>query len=139
MIITKKYYFYAGHRNKNAGEKCGRLHGHTYDVTCSFEFDEVDQKSGVTFLFSDIDKLVEPIIKYFDHYFLLYEKDSMCELFDKANEPYRKLPFETSAENMAMYIFNKIKNDTQLNIVKISFQETKSSIVTYEGRKISSK
>jgi 6-pyruvoyl-tetrahydropterin synthase len=29
MIITKKYYFYAGHRNKNAGKKCGRLHGHT--------------------------------------------------------------------------------------------------------------
>ena len=36
--IEKKYYFYAGHRNKQAGEKCGRLHGHTYDVKCIFEF-----------------------------------------------------------------------------------------------------
>ena len=26
--IKKTYHFYAGHRNKSAGEKCGRLHGH---------------------------------------------------------------------------------------------------------------
>jgi 6-pyruvoyltetrahydropterin/6-carboxytetrahydropterin synthase len=133
MIITKRYYFYAGHRNKNAGEKCGRLHGHTYDVTCHFKFDVIDKKSGVTFLFSDIDNLVEPLIKYYDHFFLLYEKDKMCEVFEKYNEPYRKLPFETSAENMAKHLYDTIKEQTGLNIVKIEFQETKSSIVTYEG------
>jgi 6-pyruvoyltetrahydropterin/6-carboxytetrahydropterin synthase len=132
MIITKRYYFYAGHRNKNAGEKCGRLHGHTYDVTCHFKFDVIDKKSGVTFLFSDIDKLVEPLIKYYDHFFLLYEKDKMCEVFEKYNESYRKLPFETSAENMAKHLYDTIKEQTGLNIVKIEFQETKSSIVTYE-------
>ena len=26
MKIEKKYHFYAGHRNKEAGEKCGRPH-----------------------------------------------------------------------------------------------------------------
>ena len=135
MIIEKKYYFYAGHRNKNAGEKCGRLHGHTYDVTCYFEFDFIDEKTGVTFLFSDIDELVEPIIKYYDHHFLLFEKDEMCKVFDKCNEPYRKLPFETSAENMAIYLFNRIKVETKLNIVKIEFQETKSSKVIYEPKR----
>jgi len=36
MKITRKYHFYAGHRNKQAGEKCGRLHGHTYDVEVTF-------------------------------------------------------------------------------------------------------
>ena len=50
--IEKKYYFYAGHRNKQAGEKCGRLHGHTYDVKCIFEFSEM--KDGVTVLFSGV-------------------------------------------------------------------------------------
>tara|TARA_R100000664_G_scaffold3047_2_gene7170 strand:+ start:2238 stop:2657 length:420 start_codon:yes stop_codon:yes gene_type:complete len=139
MIIQKKYYFYAGHRNKEAGEKCSRLHGHTYDVICDFEFDFIDEKSGVTFLFSDIDKLVEPIIKYYDHYFILWDKDEMCEVFDKCNEPYRKLPFPTSAENMSAHLFNRIKNETKLNIVKLQFQETKSSTVIYEqGKKVSS-
>lgn len=128
MIIEKKYHFYAAHRNKSAGEKCGRVHGHTYDVTCYFKFNEI--KDGVTMLFSDIDKLAEPIIKQYDHYFLLYEKDKLCELFDLCNEPYIELPFETSAENMAMWIATQIKN--VLPIIKIELAETKTSKVIYE-------
>ena len=44
MIIQKKYYFYAGHRNEEAGEKCSRLHGHTYDIICQFKFNSVNEK-----------------------------------------------------------------------------------------------
>jgi 6-pyruvoyl-tetrahydropterin synthase len=130
LFIEKKYYFYAGHRNKKAGEKCGRLHGHTYDVVCKFEFNEM--KDGVTMLFSDIDKITEPIIKQYDHYFLLYEKDSLCELFDLANEPYVSLPFETSAENMAIWIYQQIKKE--LPIIEISLAETKTSKVIYNEK-----
>lgn len=128
MIIEKKYHFYAAHRNKNAGEKCGRIHGHTYDVICHFKFNEM--KDGVTMLFSDIDKVVEPIVKQYDHHFLLYKEDSLCDILNMANEPFIELPFETSAENMAMWIFNQIK--THLPIVKIELAETKSSNVIYE-------
>jgi 6-pyruvoyltetrahydropterin/6-carboxytetrahydropterin synthase len=128
MIIQKKYHFYAAHRNKNAGEKCGRIHGHTYDVVCHFKFNEI--KNGVTMLFSEIDKVVEPIVKQYDHHFLLYKEDSLCDILNMANEPFIELPFETSAENMAMWIFNQIK--TYLPIVKIELAETKSSNVIYE-------
>ena len=128
IYIKKKYYFYAGHRNKDAGEKCGRLHGHTYDVVCTFKFTEM--KNGVTMLFSDIDKIAEPIIKYYDHHFLVYDKDPLKELLDLSNEPYRELPFETSAENMAIWIFNLIAE--KLPIVRIELAETKSSTVIYE-------
>ena len=128
MIIEKKYHFYAAHRNKNAGEKCGRIHGHTYDVVCHFKFNEM--KDGVTMLFSDIDKVVEPIIKQYDHHFLLFREDSLCDVLNMANEPFIELPFETSAENMAIWIFNQIK--THLPIVKIELAETKSSNVIYE-------
>jgi 6-pyruvoyl-tetrahydropterin synthase len=81
-------------------------------------------------LFSDIDKIVEPIIKQYDHYFLLYREDSLCDVLNMANEPFIELPFETSAENMALWIFNQIK--THLPIVKIELAETKSSNVIYE-------
>ena len=128
MIIEKKYHFYAAHRNKQAGEKCGRIHGHTYDVICHFKFNEI--KDGVTMLFSDIDKVVEPIIKQYDHYFLLYENDPLCDMLNLINEPYIKLPFETSAENMSVWIFNQIRN--KLPIIKIQLAETKSSNVIYE-------
>jgi 6-pyruvoyl-tetrahydropterin synthase len=128
MNISKKYHFYAAHRNKEAGEKCGRIHGHTYNVYCVFKFENLD--NGITMLFSDIDLLVEPIIKQYDHYFLLFKDDPLCELLDLANEPYISLPFETSAENMAIWIFNQIRR--KLPIVKIELAETKTSIVTYE-------
>lgn len=131
MIIEKKYYFYAGHRNKQAGEKCGRLHGHTYGVKCYFDFDKIT--NGITVLFSDIDKQAEPIIKEYDHYLLLHDKDSLCDVLRLHNEPFKELPFETSAENMAIWLFTRIKNETNLPICKIELAETKTSTVIYEG------
>jgi 6-pyruvoyltetrahydropterin/6-carboxytetrahydropterin synthase len=131
MKIRKKYHFYAGHRNKSAGEKCGRLHGHTYDVEITLKFDKM--VNGITMLFSDIDLVCEPIIKQYDHYFLLNENDSMCEILDLANEPYIKVPFETSAENLAIWIFNEIK--TKLPITQIVLGETKTSKIIYNGIK----
>jgi len=127
--IEKKYHFYAAHRNKGAGDKCGRIHGHTYEVVTHFTFSGMT--NGITMLFSDLDAITEPIIKQYDHYFLLYENDPLIMFLEMANEPYIVLPFETSAENMAIYIFNQIKR-AGLPIRKIELAETKSSNVIYE-------
>lgn len=128
--VRKKYHFYAGHRNKNAGEKCGRPHGHTYDVFCEFKFETM--KDGVTMLFSDIDTIVEPIIKTYDHKFILFEEDKLVDVFRLADEEFITVPFETSAENMAIWIFNRIKNEGKLPITRIELAETKSSTIIYE-------
>ena len=138
MIISKKYHFYAGHRNENLNDKCFNLHGHTYYVTMNFDFDynENDENDGVTVLFGAIDKLVNPIIKKLDHSLLIHEKDPLLKylmMFTKEEKKSLKLSLfknETSAENLAIYIFNEV---TQLlPIVKISVQETTSSTVIYE-------
>jgi len=129
MKIKKKYHFYAGHRNKLAGEKCGRLHGHTYDVEIILKFREM--VDGVTMLFSEIDLICEPIIKQYDHYFLLKDDDPLCELLDLANESYIALPFETSAENMAIWIYGQIAQ--KLPIIEIRLSETKTSTIIYNG------
>lgn len=130
LYIQKKYHFYAGHRNHSAGVKCGRLHGHTYDVTCTFQF--TDLNNGITMLFSDIDERVEPIVKYYDHYFVFNQDDTLVPVLEMENEPIRKVPFDTSAENMAIWIFKRIRNEAKLPIVKIELAETKSSTVIYE-------
>ena len=131
MVIEKKYHFYAAHRNKGGGVKCGRIHGHTYDVKCHFKFKEINE-SGISCLFSDIDKLVEPIIKEYCHWLLLHEKDSLVDILQKANEPIKLMQFETSAENMSLFFFTRIKNETKLPIIKLELAETKSSNITYE-------
>tara|TARA_R110001583_G_scaffold77010_1_gene210121 strand:+ start:188 stop:601 length:414 start_codon:yes stop_codon:yes gene_type:complete len=127
--IEKKYHFYAGHRNKSAGEKCGRLHGHTYYVEVVLGFDNL--KNGVTILFHDIDLIIEPIIKQYDHFFILDKEDPLCDAFDLVNEPYIKVPFETSAENMAIWLFTQIKH--HLPIVEIRLKETNTSKIIYSG------
>ena len=131
MKIEKKYHFYAAHRNKAGGEKCGRIHGHTYEVSCYFEFSEIND-GGITCLFSDIDKLVEPIIKEHCHWFLIYENDPLVPVLEMANEQIKKMPFETSAENLSIWLLTRIKNETNLPIVRIELAETKSSNVIYD-------
>lgn len=131
MKIEKKYHFYAAHRNKAGGEKCGRIHGHTYNVKCVFEFQEMNE-SGITCLFSDIDSLVEPIIKDYCHWFIVYEGDELVSYLQIAGEPIKIVPFETSAENLAIWIFNRIRKETKLPIIKIELSETNSSNVIYE-------
>jgi 6-pyruvoyl-tetrahydropterin synthase len=133
MIIKKTYHFYAAHRNKGAGEKCGRIHGHTYDVVLHFKYQPSDiDSNGVTCLFSDLDAGAEPIIKEYDHKFLLAEWDDLCGMLDLANEPYESLPFETSCENLAMWLATRIKNETGLPLTRIELAETKSSTVIYD-------
>ena len=117
MVIEKKYHFYAAHRNKNAGEKCGRIHGHTYEVKCYFKFNQINE-GGVTYLFSDIDKLVEPIIKDYCHWFLIYEKDPLVNILELANYNkrlfadypiYKHISQEDSFRTSLKYLFFKIK------------------------------
>jgi 6-pyruvoyltetrahydropterin/6-carboxytetrahydropterin synthase len=128
MKIEKKYHFYAAHRNKEAGKKCGRIHGHTYHVTCIFDF---EYRDSICMLFSDIDAIVEPIIKAYDHHLILCSNDSLCDILNKADEPFIELPFPTSAENMACHLFNRIK-DAGMNIVRVELAETQTSKVIYE-------
>lgn len=129
LKIEKNYHFYAAHRNKAGGTKCGRIHGHTYDIRCYFSFTEKNE-GGITCLFSDIDQRVNPIIKSYCHWLLLYENDPLVNVLRSAGEEFKLLPFETSAENLSEWIFDEIKR-TGLPIVKIELRETKSSNVIY--------
>jgi len=133
ITIEKKYHMYCAHRNVHAGEKCGRIHGHTYDIKCHFSFTDLND-NGITKLFSDIDILVEPIIKGYCHWFLLYENDPIAPLLQSVGEKIQLLPFETSAENMAIWLFGRIKRETKLPITKIELAETKSSNIIYEQK-----
>jgi hypothetical protein len=51
-----------------------------------------------------------------------------------AGEQFKSLPFETSAENLALYLFSEIYRETKLPIVRIELQETESSTVIYDKR-----
>ena len=126
--ITKEYHFYAAHRNPKAGDKCGRIHGHTYDLSVIMEFDTDD---SISMLFSDIDEVINPIVKRHDHYFLVWDQDPLCEMLEAIREPYYSLPFETSAENLCRYFYEEISIVIP-EVKRVELKETKSSKVSYE-------
>lgn len=123
--LQRKYHFYAAHRNPDAGIKCGRIHGHTYHVVVTLHFYKL-QSDGITILFDSVDKITEPIVKQFDHYFILWDKDPLFETLVKANEEFKCVTFKTSAENLANYFFDQISLQG-IPIVKLELMETESS------------
>jgi 6-pyruvoyltetrahydropterin/6-carboxytetrahydropterin synthase len=133
MIVSKKYHFYAAHRNELLQDKCSNIHGHTYYVTVDFDLSV--QANGVTLLFSDIDSKVEPIIKQFDHCFIIHVADPLLPVLEGKTKLY-VLDYPSSAENMAMTIYNLITNITSLPVMRVTLQETTTSTVIYEPQSI---
>jgi 6-pyruvoyltetrahydropterin/6-carboxytetrahydropterin synthase len=131
--IEKKYHFHAAHRNELINDKCKNLHGHTYHVTLSFPMSDPG-KNGITMLFSDIDKIVEPVINKLDHSTLMNQNDPLLQYLNDYSLSYKDelkinvFPFPTSAENIAKYIMTAVKK-AGLPCCQIKLAETTSSEV----------
>ena len=71
MIIYKQFTFEAAHLLPNVpdGHKCGRLHGHSFEVTLYVE-GPVDAHTGWVVDFADIKAAFKPILNRLDHYYL---------------------------------------------------------------------
>lgn len=136
--IKKKYHFYAAHRNETLKDKCSNIHGHTYFVTVELTAFK-NAQSGVSILFADIDKHIEPIIAKYDHAMLInMAGDTLFEylkLFEReTKEKLKMVTFHepTSVENLAAHLWRDIVA-TGLPISRIKIKETNSSTVVYEG------
>ncbi len=116
MEIYKEFTFEAAHLLPNvpAGHKCGRLHGHSYRVQVHVS-GELDGKFGWVMDFADIKKIVRPIIKELDHYYL-------------NDIPGLENP---TSENLAKWIWDKLQS--LLPLSKIVICETCTSGCSYIG------
>ena len=71
MEIYKDFTFDSAHRlpNVEPGHKCGRLHGHTFQLRI-YVTGEVGQDSGWIIDYADIKKAFKPIYQRLDHNYL---------------------------------------------------------------------
>jgi 6-pyruvoyltetrahydropterin/6-carboxytetrahydropterin synthase len=69
--IFKEFTFEAAHRLPHVpeGHKCGRLHGHSYQVAVHVA-GEVDARSGWVRDFAELSLAVKPLVERLDHYYL---------------------------------------------------------------------
>lgn len=109
--ITRKYSFSAAHRIEGH-PKCGRLHGHNYEVTV-----EVRSKSlpsdGMLIDYGELDKIVKPLIDQMDHRYIVSASNH------RNRDPYETIALDrgevfplnmpsSTAENLAEFLHHEI-------------------------------
>lgn len=95
------------------------------------------QKKAMIIDFSDLKSIVKKtILDPMDHAFI-YDQTSEREsqiaaLLQELNSKTFGVPFRTTAEEMARFIFNRLKHDEQLAISAIRLWETPTSFCEYQ-------
>lgn len=117
--ITVEDEFAAAHYLRKYKGKCERMHGHNYKVVVVVNVGKLD-KIGLSVDFKVIKGKLNNIIKQFDH--TVIDKHE----YFKRNNP--------SAENIAKYIFDRLKeifNNNNTRIHKVCVWETSRSCAAY--------
>jgi len=113
MELSCTFHFAASHFLTKYQGKCENLHGHNYKIIITIEGDLKDDGMVIDFkIIKDIVK--EKVIDILDH----------THLNDTIDNP--------SAENLAVWIWAKIKDDLPLK--NITIYETDNYSCTYEGK-----
>ena len=100
MKACGEFYFDAAHTLPGHNGKCKHLHGHTYKLEVVIKGET--GKDGMILDFGELKKTVkEDVLNELDH-------TNLNEIFDNP-----------TAENMAQWIFNKLKNKLPLFSVKL--------------------
>lgn len=105
--ISKQYSFDAAHQLPGHNGKCANLHGHTYTLTVKVSGTLIldGSSAGMVMDYHDLDGQVKPIVDMMDHKFL--------------ND---FLPFRTTAENLAAYIWGELHKTFVLPLALNGFQ-----------------
>lgn len=120
--ITVTSHFSGAHRLRYLHGKCEELHGHNWKVEVSIASNRLG-KEGVVIDFGVFKQKVESVLKPLDHTYL------------------NDLPFfsgiEPSSENIAKYIFGRLKREWKGypgTLKKVTAWESETSGATYSGR-----
>ena len=145
MKIVKIIQWDMGHRVLHHRSICKGLHGHRYKAEICVSGDLVSEfgksEEGMVIDFADIKKMSQEFIQSkLDHAFMVWEKDEELLNFFNESKGHKPVivPFTPTAENVAVYIYNTLKDKfhdvykTGLHLHSIKLWETPSSYAFYE-------
>jgi 6-pyruvoyltetrahydropterin/6-carboxytetrahydropterin synthase len=120
--ITVLSHFSGAHRLRHLHGKCEELHGHNWKIEVSVVSNRLN-KEGVVIDFNILKQKMEKVLKTLDHTFL-------------NNLPYFS-GREPSSENIAKYIFDRLKAELKGHpaiLKEVTAWESETSCATYFGR-----
>ena len=145
MKIGKVIQWDMGHRVLNHRSVCKGLHGHRYKAEICVEGNLIEEKGaseeGMVIDFADIKKVAQKFIQEeLDHAFMVWDRDHELLEFFKSSQGHKPVivPFTPTAENVAAYIFNELKDkftdvfQTGLKLQSVKLWETPSSYTLYD-------
>ena len=114
--VTKAFTFEAAHSLPHLplGHKCRNLHGHSYRVVVGCSKWALDER-GFVIDYAELSAALDPIIARLDH-------QNLNEI----------LPFKTTAENLAAWLYNKLSPELPVDFVE--FYETAKTCVRVERK-----
>lgn len=118
MEIYKTFRIEAAHKLPNVppGHKCGRLHGHSFEISVHVE-GPVGEQTGWVRDFADIKQAFAPIDQQLDHNYL---------------NDIEGLENPTS-ENLAVWVWQRLK-PALANLSQVAVKETCTAGCIYRGR-----
>jgi 6-pyruvoyltetrahydropterin/6-carboxytetrahydropterin synthase len=126
MKIAKEFRWEMGHRLPDHFGQCKNIHGHSYKMLV--EFDGELNKDEMVIDYYDVEKIINPIIEKLDHAFMVNKNDKVViEFLEKMNSKKVVVDFQSTAENICLYLLNEIKKTSlpeNVNKVKVRVYET---------------
>ncbi|KGQ42228.1 6-carboxytetrahydropterin synthase QueD [Gallibacterium anatis] len=138
LKVAKEFSFDMAHLLDGHDGKCQNLHGHTYklQVIVSGETENNGAKKGMVIDFADLKRAVnELIISPMDHAFI-YDQSSeretkIAQLLQQLNSKTFALPVRSTAENLAQFIFQRLKENVGFHLHSVRLWETPTSFAEY--------
>jgi len=92
------------------------------------EFEGELDKNGMIIDYYDVEKIINPIIEKLDHAFMVNKDDKVVlEFLEKMNSKKVVIDFQSTAENICIYILNEVKKtNLHANVkeIKVRVYET---------------
>jgi len=134
MKIAKEFTWEMGHRLSFHKGKCKNLHGHSYK--CMIELTGDPDAKGMVMDYFDMKSIIDPILDNLDHAFMVYENDyEVIAALEKLNSRKVVVDFETTAENICLYLLKQIKSSElpkNVKSVRVRVMETDNSYAEEE-------
>lgn len=135
LTMVKRLEFDAAHRLLNHESKCRNVHGHRYAVEVHLTLlssSSLDE-AGRIVDFGDVkEKLGGWIDAYLDHAYIANASDPLLPALIEQRMKVCQVPFETSAENLAVFLLvqaRKVLDLPNARVSKLVLFETPTSSV----------
>ena len=115
VTISKEFEFAMAHRLRGHAGLCKNLHGHNYKMIVGVTgTPQTKSKTarGMIVDFKDLkDTVNDVVIDLLDHATLVEDKDKSLKVFlEKQKSKHVVVPFRTTTENLAKYIFKLLQH-----------------------------